>query len=284
MDVLIAAITHNNVDAARAILDAGIHLDSNPYPLLQAVMTKHSLQMVTLLVERGAMIDIVNRDNANFLHYVLEMEVLLYLVDQLSDDQRMIELINAPRISSGNTPIMYHLGDNDEYVNRCNYDVAYYLLNMKIGEDIRCLGDRSYNADPNIKNVGGETPLTSCVRKRHRIEFIQLLIDAGGDIKAEGDDTPLLFHALLTQSHENIICLFENGADPNVTDYYGRNAIIYCAMYNMSHSYIDLLLSHGVELNAVDKQGLTALDYAYYTQKNYLISRGAVCGKNLRWE
>ena len=59
-----------------------------------------------------------------------------------------------------------------------------------------------------------------------------------------------------------ILCLLENGADPNVTDDKGRTPMHIVAQKGVGKSQMQALIEHGGDINIRDVNGKTPLDYA----------------------
>ena len=59
-----------------------------------------------------------------------------------------------------------------------------------------------------------------------------------------------------------ILCLLENGADPNITDDKGRTPMHIIAQKGVGKNQVQLLIKHGGDVNIRDVDGKTPLDYA----------------------
>ena len=59
-----------------------------------------------------------------------------------------------------------------------------------------------------------------------------------------------------------VACLLANGADPNVTDDWGRTPMHIIAQKGVGKNQIELLIEHGGDINSRDADGRTPLDYA----------------------
>ncbi len=64
-----------------------------------------------------------------------------------------------------------------------------------------------------------------------------------------------------------VVCLLENGADPNVTDDKGRTPMHIIAQKGVGKNQIQALIEHGGDINIRDADGKTPLDYAQKTSK-----------------
>lgn len=77
------------------------------------------------------------------------------------------------------------------------------------------------NADPNVKDSHGETPLHSAVITGQK-EAVELLLDNGADVNAQSNDgdTPL-HRALINRKDAIAALLIDRGADANIPNNLG---------------------------------------------------------------
>ena len=151
--------------------------------------------------------------------------------------------------------------------------VLHYAVDDRHGS-VECVSKLlKHNANPNIKDSDGETPLHLAVRYSQgkvRLLKIDLLLKAGADVNAIND------------AHKD-----------------GLTPLHYAAIEISRHDCIDLLLdASSINVNATDTFGKTALDYAIdaskYTEKESisiqqntiakLTAAGCKCGQQLQVE
>ena len=101
--------------------------------------------------------------------------------------------------------------------------------------------------------------------------LLQGLLAKGWDINARrkhnhGMWAPLHWVAQRGLPH-GILCLLENGADPNITDDKGRTPLHIIAQKGVGKNQAQALLEHGADINIRDMEGKTPLDYAQKTSR-----------------
>ena len=106
---------------------------------------------------------------------------------------------------------------------------------------------------------------------RNMDRFVKKFLEKGWDINARqkhrhGMWSPL--HWLAQRGlTSGILCLLENGADPNVTDDKGRTPIHIIAQKGFGKNQVQLLIEHGGDINIRDVDGKIPLDYARKAKK-----------------
>ncbi|MFC2168644.1 ankyrin repeat domain-containing protein [Acidobacteriota bacterium] len=118
-------------------------------------------------------------------------------------------------------------------------------------------------ANMNFMDAERNTPLHIGVLYR-RSENVAQMLEFNPDIGAKNKEgfTPLL---LAVQSMDNggiVESLIEKGADLNITDPQGRNALL-VSVGSFQRGYFSLLVSNGIDINSQDNMGNTALHYVF---------------------
>ncbi len=113
----------------------------------------------------------------------------------------------------------------------------------------------------NIRDADGNTLLHIAVLYRHP-ENLEEILKANPDIDAINTEgyTPLHMAVRRPDNEKAIGFLLQQGADVNITDPKGRNALLVSIGSNQI-GYIALLVSHGNDVNSQDNDGNTALHY-----------------------
>ena len=119
------------------------------------------------------------------------------------------------------------------------------------------------------KSRGGTPLVVAC--EEGRLDDVKTFVNAGMDVNQEGKDsddeecTPLM--AAAENEHFHIVkYLIEQGADPNITDSDGYNALHWAAGYNKKDTKLIELLLTKMPLTSINQElwdGDTPLDRAY---------------------
>ena len=167
------------------------------------------------------------------------------------------------------------------------------------------LGDQQTDEVPGghvyAYQVGPTMPLLEVALQSKQSTIVDLLIDAGYEINFRDwyvlvGQGPERFDALLKgflakgwdinarQKHRHgmwaplhwvaqrgltagVLCLLENGADPNITDDKGQTPMHIIAQKGIGKNQMQLLIEHGGDINVRDADGKTPLDYAQIAKK-----------------
>ncbi|KAH8673187.1 hypothetical protein BGZ61DRAFT_427876 [Ilyonectria robusta] len=123
------------------------------------------------------------------------------------------------------------------------------------------LASGNYNADLELKDEEGRTPLSYAAEK-WREAVVRLLLDRGAQIEAADKDglTPLLY--AVHQGDKAIIqLLLDRGAYIEAADKNGRTPLLYAAAFGLKH-VVQLLLGWGAQIDVTDNNGQTPLLHA----------------------
>ncbi|MBI4648197.1 MAG: ankyrin repeat domain-containing protein [Bacteroidia bacterium] len=132
----------------------------------------------------------------------------------------------------------------------------------------------------------GNTALTIAVYHNH-IDILKMLVEYGANVDGQDrhGNTPLII-AAINGFYEISKYLLEQGAYIDYQDFYGQTPLMQACVDPENRNklmLVELLVSSGASINEKDKAGRTALDYAQNKEvKDFLVSQGAVCGKELK--
>jgi uncharacterized protein len=116
-----------------------------------------------------------------------------------------------------------------------NLELAKYLLKHGANPE-HCLWAAAFNESP---------------------AAIRLLVRAGADVDAYGEETPFLF-AVKWSHFESARALLEAGANVNAQDGRGKTALHYMLKKRSHPRHVQMLLEHGARLDLEDHDGVTA--------------------------
>lgn len=166
-------------------------------------------------------------------------------------------------------------------------ELEYIDRFIKGGADVNARASRDM-VDKYIEE--GFTPMIVAANAGH-FKFMEALLPYGADIhfkaRKAGDleeqFTTALFQAAMQGQLDCLKFLVEQGADLNMLDYQGHNALMLaCKTHrNQCHEVVNYLVDFGLDINAKSENGFTALMsaiYPGYAQIDFiklLLDRGA---------
>jgi ankyrin repeat protein len=118
-------------------------------------------------------------------------------------------------------------------------------------------------AKTNISDAEGNTPLHIAAFYRNS-ENLETILEANPDldtINSEGN-TPLLLSVRQPDNEKTVALLLQAGADVNIADPAGRNALLVC-VDSSQKEYVGPLVSMGIDIDSQDNDGNTALHYIF---------------------
>jgi len=263
---LVQAVQENNTAIAEYLIDHGANvnprqdLDWDWGPLQIAPWTSNNIEMVKLLIARGADVSIAGPLTALQISISRGRRDIFDLLIQHGADVNVKDY-------EGFTPLYFAIHNNDSD-----------FMNTLIAN----------GADVNTKYPGGETLLQSAAITG-RTDSVKLLLQAGADINAANDRGQTSLHYPLDIKNSNykkyklskdtLELLLANGADVNLKDRAGRTPL-HLAAESADGDIVKLLLNKGANVNAKDDEsGFTALHHAARLGKKnvaeLLIARGA---------
>ncbi|XP_059139281.1 putative ankyrin repeat protein RF_0381 [Physella acuta] len=168
--------------------------------------------------------------------------------------------------------ITLHLIDNGVDVNAKNKDgntPIFFATRPKILKHLI-----EGKTDLNIQNENGETALHRCIARNSEDVAINLIeAGIGVDIQTNKGLTALMYASYLVRL-TMVRLLVSRGADVNIRDLDGRNALMFLCTSSKSKEKVrifilsteqkicDVLVSAGTDINTTDNKGLTACMYA----------------------
>lgn len=189
-----------------------------------------SIELVKLLIEKGARVNDTDPHGANALHYAVpfagvdeNMSIIRALVDAGIDLEARSEAMGSP----GQTPVQ----------------IASYLGQAEVA---RLLIDAGAETRPQPSEDG-----LSLVALAGSVEVLEVLLEAGVNVNEKNEDngTALTFLSDQEPDEDQIVlanALIKHGIDVNAVDDSGKTALAY-AMAHKNQALVDLLKSAGAK-------------------------------------
>ena len=246
---LCQAVDKNNTAIAEYLIDHGANVNypKDWGPLHEAPYVSNSIEMVKLLVARGADINARPWPALHISIWNGRKDIFEFLIQSGAD-------VNA-KDKLGCTSLYYAIR-KDDYL---------YFMNILIAN----------GAEVNTKNSGGETALMSAAIKG-KTQAVKLLLEADADIHAKDDRGQTALHRMLDarrdssysgyrkskDAKDTVVLLLAKGADVNLKDKAGRTPLHLAAEWTNA-DIVNLLLDKGARVNQKDDEsGFTALHHA----------------------
>jgi len=278
---LCCAITTNNLDLVKLLLDHGADINKNEEfedePLIHAIKRGNN-DIIKYLIDHGATIDQdIDKSIYTPLYYAIQMEneeIVQYLIDHgaafnskkeapslpslLTEAIRCQNDNIAKRLIDAGADITSDVGINSllATINLGKKDLVKYMLEKGV--------------DVNKKTRGNKTSLMVAIDKGDE-EIVKELVEHGADVNLPGksvekfDSEHVSLMSLLSPSppkkpltfaiekgNEKIITtLIEHGADINVKN--GGHSTLMLSIVNNKESVLKCLLEHGVDTTVKSK-------------------------------
>ncbi|XP_039194242.1 ankyrin-2 isoform X46 [Crotalus tigris] len=274
------AAHYGNVNVATLLLNRGAVVDftaRNGITPLHVASKRGNTNMVKLLLDRGGQIDAKTRDGLTPLHCAAR-----------SGHDQVVELLlerGAPllaRTKNGLSPLhMAAQGDHVECVKHLLQhkapvdDVTLdYLTALHVAA--HCGHYRvtklllDKRANPNARALNGFTPLHIACKK-NRIKVMELLVKYGASIQAITESGLTPIHVAAFMGHLNIVLLLlQNGASPDVTNIRGETALHMAARAGQVE-VVRCLLRNGALVDARAREEQTPLHIASRLGKTEIV-------------
>jgi len=230
-------------------INVNLRDNGNTY-LIQYATLHNQKDIVSILINRGAKLDITDFDGRSILFIPIKYgyNEILELLLHFSKSSIGLSLIDI-QDNSGHTALHHSILFRNEYAIKL-------LLQNK--------------ANLNIQDKFGYSALHLCVRIRS-MEILKLLLPHKPDINLRCKTGETALHISCNYGIFDISkLLLENGASPNIMDYGNElTPLIYSVVLNRLE-FVKLLLSYKGDPNNPDQYGNTALHYSTYNNNDVI--------------
>lgn len=268
----------NSVEIVRLLINNGANVnlkDDYGRTALDHIEDHNNLPIIKLYLKNGYDINSKDKYDNTFIMNVKSfyLDTLKYLLDNGAD----LYIKNH-----NNQTVLIKMADS------YHQDILQFLLEY-INNDYDNQNNDENNDKNNDKNneklnfiniqdVTGDTALIIACRKS--IENVKLLLKYGADPNISNE---LGYNALamaVTYKKIDIIkLLLKRNVNLNATNISGGGILISAIMNNIAIEIIELLIKSGIDINIRDNHGKTALGYIYKSDKNIkklLLDHGAI--------
>lgn len=271
------------VARARVLLEAGADPNVTVLrgPALTYAVRRHKPEIVKLLVEYGADLEVRDASGRTPLLWAGEMADRTYardkarypLIRPLVEAGADVNVVARPEAAPQNGWYPEHLSDTPliQAARRGGVEAARLLL--------------AAGAEIDARNDAGRTALIEAVRARHYL-VAELLLDHGADasfrdgagktaLDYDGYDSPIYarlggraigagIFALAKRGDATALAtaLRETDVDPNTVDTFGQTPLTYAAGHNPDPTVVEVLVQRGANVNHPDIYGWTPLMHA----------------------
>ncbi|AYV76687.1 MAG: ankyrin repeat protein [Terrestrivirus sp.] len=228
-----------------SLYDLNVRDEYNNYLLTYAILYNR-IDIVTLLIDGGARIDITDSEERSILYIAIKYDYL-EIIDVLlkyNSNHIGISIIDI-RDKNYNVPLHYAIiynnytaleklleyGTNPNVIDRKGYNalhLAVYTRTYKI-----CNIIITHNVEINARCNSGETALHMACNLQ-LIDIVKLLLDNNINVNIQDHDHEFtaLHYCVNLNNRDLVSLLLSHNADPNIQDMVGNTAIHYCVSEN----------------------------------------------------
>ncbi|XP_027134041.1 ankyrin-3 isoform X6 [Larimichthys crocea] len=281
------AAHYGNINVATLLLNRGAAVDfmaRNDITPLHVASKRGNSNMVKLLLDRGSKIDAKTKDGLTPLH-----------CGARSGHEQVVEILldrGAPFLSktkNGLSPL--HMATQGDHLNcvqlLLQHDVPVddvtndYLTALHVAAHCGHYKVAKLivdkKANPNAKALNGFTPLHIACKK-NRVKVMELLLKHGASIQAVTESGLTPIHVAAFMGHENIVhSLTHHGASPNTTNVRGETALHMAARAGQA-DVVRYLLKNGAKVETKSKDDQTALHISSRLGKVDIVQQLLQCG------
>lgn len=236
----------DSIDLTKEYIDINIRDNGGNY-LIQFAILNNQKQIVSLLINKGAKLDILDTDERGILYIPIKYSY-----------NDILELL----LHFNNTSIGISL---TELQDRLGYTPFHYAIMFKNEYALDKL--LSMNLNINKQNKAGYTGLHLCVLSKVA-NFIEKILQKNPNLNLLSKDGETVLHlACSFELYKVSELLLNKGADPNITDF-GNELTVLAYVISLNRlDFVKLLISHSADPNIQDQYGSTALHHCVYEDR-----------------
>jgi ankyrin repeat protein len=232
-------------------LDFNLRDDTQEYLLYYAILY-NKLDIIKILVEKNARIDITDSEERSLLYLSIKYgydNITTYLLEKNKESIG----INILDIKDKQKKIPLHYA-----IQKKNIDMIQKLL--------------EYNSNPNTLDINGYNSLHLSIFTRN-IDIVKIVLKYIGNINARSMNGETALH-LATNLRLTNICIFliENNININIQDYTHEFSVIHYVATINQIELLNKLIEKKCNINIQDVFGNTALHYAFIEENYNIVS------------
>ncbi|NND73239.1 MAG: hypothetical protein HKN43_16820 [Rhodothermales bacterium] len=249
-------------------------LDNPAHTLLASAAVANQLDVIQLLLDAGANVDIASDSGFTALHYAVvndQLDAVNKLlqsgasVSTWTDDGRTALHLAAKHNAVRLFQPLVNAGSEVDLRAAGNDTPLIHGINQRHVESVAALIDLGANIE--LQTRAGYSPLAHAVRKSTG-SVVQLLIDAGANINAsDSNGLSVLHHAINSRSPDKVGRVLVAGARVDATSNDGTTALM-LASETGQVAVVRMLLGTGADISLVDSDGNNALMRAAASDQN----------------
>jgi ankyrin repeat protein len=242
-------------------LDLNLRDDTQEYLLYYAILY-NKLDIVKLLIEKGAKIDITDS----------EERCILYLSIKYGYDSITEYLLEKNKESIG-----INILDIKDKQKKISLHYAIQKKNINMIEKLL-----EYNSNSNTYDINGYNSLHLSIFTRN-IDIVKLIIKYIGNINARSVNGETALHLATNLRLTDIaILLIDNGININIQDYTHEFSVLHYVATINQIELLNKLIGKNININVQDVFGNTPLHYAFI-EENYSIASILLSVENLNY-
>lgn len=240
------------IDKLDEDFDVNIRDNTDNYLLTYAILF-NKLDIVKLLLTRGAVVDILDQEERSILFIPIRYGYNDILKNLLEDNSNKIgiSIVNI-RDKKGNIPLHYAIMHN-------NLNAIKLLL--------------KHDSNVNIFNDDGLNSLHIAVYTK-KLDICQEIIKSNINLNSKNKNGESALHIAVSLESDNIVEeLLNNGINTDIQDNNNQYTALHYAININNRNIFNMIINKNPNVNIQDIMGFTALHYAVLENNIYFVSK-----------